>query len=116
MRRDGRELAPIAAADPAAWQRIWIYRDWMMAQRTDGGFRAYHLDGVEPGGRLRLKPTYPRDELRELTAVTEGGRLRTLTGHIGGEETTLKLAALPRDPFRLLNRRFRWISEAPDNR
>ena len=108
----------LEASDPVRWKRVWITRDGIRIDRTDGWTQAYRsarpIDGpawVDLWPVAETRGTQPAF----LDLHRDGGGL-ILEGRFEGSLVRARLAKSEGADSLLMTRGFHWINEEPFNR
>lgn len=113
---DGEAVPPLLT-DPDRWRHVIIEREGLISAWHMTGEKVYYGFQVDESDQSFVLTTSmdPLTQSRWTYEQPEPGRL-VFEGELEGEMLRVEMKARPRDQFLLVDRRFRWISEAPFNR
>jgi uncharacterized membrane protein YphA (DoxX/SURF4 family) len=113
---DGQQR-PLAMNDAARWQRVILeYSSRMGVQLMDAPSQRYPMELDEGSRSIKLTSRDDPNWHANLHYQVTPPDGMVLKGEVDGHEVEMKLQRKELSSFRLLNRGFHWVSEAPFNR
>jgi hypothetical protein len=113
---DGKPRPP-SMSDPTRWQRVLFeYANRLGVQFMDAPSQRFPMQLDEQNRMIKLTSRDDPNWRSELHYDVTPPNTMMLKGEMNGHQVEMKLQRKDLSSFRLLNRGFHWISEAPFNR